>query len=79
MKPSDLCACGRVPSSDPNPDCERCCLVWFAHKVGKMRESQKEFSKTRKQDALEKSRELEDLVDRSLKRLYELKSQMELF
>ena len=79
MNPSDLCCCGNVPSSAPNPDCERCCLVWFAYQVHKMRKAQTEFFKSRKRESLEESRRLEDVVDRAYLRLREVKSQQELF
>ena len=67
-----LCCCGRLPASDPNPDCERCCLVWVIHQVGKMRAAQK--GKDRK-----KAIALEDVVDQSLKRLRNIKTQNEIF
>lgn len=79
MNPSDLCCCGFVSGHDPNPDCERCRLVWYAYQTSKMRKAQIEFEKTGKRDALAEAKRLQDIVDRTWLRLREVPSQQELF
>ena len=79
MNAHDLCSCGHVPATAPNPECERCCLVWFAHQTGLMRSAQKKFFKTSRGDDLQESRRLESLVDKAFLRLNEIPSQKELF
>ena len=66
------CTCG-TPHSDitPNPDCERCCLVWTVHQVKKMRASQASFFKTRDRADLEASKRLERVVDQAMVRLFD--------
>ena len=80
MNANDLCSCGiGTPATAPNPNCERCCLVWLVHQTGLMRAAQKKFFKTRRGADLQESRRLESLVDRGVLRLSEIQSQQELF
>jgi len=79
MNATDLCACGGLPATEPNRDCERCCLVWFAFKVDQMRAAQKQFFKTRRGEDLRESRRLEKLIDAAIVRLNKIPSQQELF
>ena len=79
MNPSDLCVCGFVSGHDPNPDCERCRLVWFAYQAHRMLEAELAFEKSRKQKDLDEWKRRKDIVVRGYKRLREVPSQQELF
>lgn len=79
MNAETVCCCGSVPAVNPNKDCERCCLVWFAHQTTLMRAAQIRFFKTRKGIDLQESKRLETLVDQAISRLSEIPAQQELF
>ena len=73
------CVCGSFPTTDPNPDCERCCLVWTVARMAELRAAQKEFFRTRKRDDLERAQKLERLVDQAIERLARANRQKYLF
>ena len=80
MMTANGCECGcESPSTDPNRDCERCCLVWTIAKVAEMRAAQKAFFKHRRGDDLQRSRELEKVVDKAINKLSQTEIQKELF
>lgn len=79
MNANDLCSCGSLPATEPNRECERCCLVWFAHKTSQMRAAQLKFFKTRIGSDMQEAKRLEKLVDAAIARLSEIPSQRELF
>ncbi len=79
MNAESECKCGHVPALHPNRDCERCCLVWFAHTTTQMRAAQSQFFKSRKGSDLEKARRLEAIVDHAITRLSNVPTQSELF
>lgn len=70
------CKCG-ASFDQPDPKCERCQLIWVVLTTQAMREAQREYFKTRAPEVLERSKQLESLVDRGIQRLTQ--TQPELF
>lgn len=69
------CVCGHESRIDPNPDCERCVLVWTLAKVRHLRRLQRDFfaarDRTEKAKLLGEAKRVERIVDAAIDRMQE--------
>ena len=79
MNSNNLCICGHIPASDPNPDCERCCLVWLVNRVEKLRATQSKYLKLKRPVDLKDAKRQGEIVDAAIVKLLEKESDQELF
>jgi len=68
---SDTCCCGGT-ATKPNPECERCRLVYVVRATERMRSAQRQYHAGRSGELLRVALEAEKLVDRLISRLNEI-------
>lgn len=75
MAVANTCACGGTADA-PNPECERCRLVYFFRAAVRMREAQRAYFAGRKGDQLEAAQKAERHIDKLIARLDEIQPEL---